>query len=482
MELFGRRKIYTDQKVITRQNVVSVLWKALPIHMKNRAEINYLWWYYRGKQPVLNRTKDVRPEILNKVVENRANEIVSFKVGYLMGEPVQYVSRGEDESLTEKISRLNAYVAAEDKAAKDKELAEWAHICGTAYRMTLPDGDADVELDEAPFETWTLDPRWTFVVYHTGLGEPPVMNVKFIQGEDGNTIFSVYTKDRYFEIVNGTGIIRDEPQIFGLPIVEYPLNNARLGAFEVVLPLLDAINTVDSNRLDGVEQFVQALLKFHNVDISVTDYAELRKEGAIKYKDLDPQLKAEIEYLTAELNQTQTQTLVDHMYDTVLTISGMPNRNGGSSTSDTGSAVIMRDGWSAAEARAKDTELMFKKSEMEFLKQILRICRDLSDLDLKLSSIQIRFTRRNYENITEKANVLTTMLANPKIAPQLAFQHCGMFADPELAWQMSAKYMKEQEAKAEALAQKNANAGSGGEGNDGKSGNQPVSEGGAGDQ
>ena len=95
--------------------------------------------------------------------------------------------------------------------------------------------------------------------------------------------------------------------MLGIPIVEYPLNNARLGAFEIVLPLLDAMNNVDSNRLDGVEQFIQALMLFHNVDITSKDYQELRAEGAIKFKDIDPQFKAEIEYLTAELNQTQTQ-------------------------------------------------------------------------------------------------------------------------------------------------------------------------------
>ena len=88
---------------------------------------------------------------------------------------------------------------------------------------------------------------------------------------------------------------------------------------------------------------------FHNVDISAEDFDELRERGAIKFKDIDPQLKAEINYLVSNLNQGETQTLVDHMYQTVLTICGMPNRNGGSSTSDTGSAVIMRDGWSAAE-------------------------------------------------------------------------------------------------------------------------------------
>lgn len=444
MGFFGRRKIFTDVDTITRENVADVLRKALGTHWANKSEIEYLYKYYKGEQPILQRTKDVRPEIMNMVVENRANEIVSFKVGYLMGEPIQYVSKGDDETTTKQINQLNAYMSSEDKAAKDKELADWSHICGTSYRMVLPDADAGVDPDEVPFEIYTLDPRYCFVVYHNSLGEPPVMAVKAIEREDG-TIYSVYTRDHYFEIKDNDEIVKDKAQVFGLPIIEYPANTARLGAFEVVLPLLDAINNVDSNRLDGVEQFVQALMLFHNVDISSTDFAELKKEGALKFKDIDAQLKGEIKYLVEELNQGQTQTLVDHLYDTILTICGMPNRNGGSSTSDTGSAVIMRDGWSAAEARAKDSEMIFKQSEKQFLKMVLRICRDLSDLELKLSAIEIRFTRRNYENITEKANVLTALLNNDKIAPQLAFQHCGLFVDPESAYIMSKKYAEERE-------------------------------------
>ena len=210
---------------------------------------------------------------------------------------------------------------------------------------------------------------------------------------------------------------------------------------------------------------------FHNVDISGDDFSKLRDEGAIKYKDIDPQYKAEIKYLTSELNQSQTQTLVDHLYNTVLTICGMPNRNGGSSTSDTGSAVILRDGWSAAEARAKDSELMFKLSEKEFLKLVLHICSDLSDLELKLSNVEVRFTRRNYENIAQKATVLTTMLSNPKIAPVLAFTHCGMFSDPQIAYAMSREYAEEQEAKT--LAQMEKLAGVHDDDDDGKGNKKP---------
>ena len=153
----------------------------------------------------------------------------------------------------------------------------------------------------------------------------------------------------------------------------------------------------------------------------------------------------------------QTQTLVDYLYQTVLTICGMPNRNGGSSTSDTGAAVIMRDGWSLAESRAKDSELMFKKSEHEVLKLILRIIRDTEGLspeiyDLRLKNVSLQFTRRNYENVQSKSQVLVSMLQQNKIHPRLAFQHSGLFTDPESAYQLSKEYSEEQEKLAIELA------------------------------
>jgi SPP1 family phage portal protein len=460
--------ILTDETEVNIGNVVQILRKALPYHWKNRSEISYLWSYYKGRQPILNRVKEVRPEITNKIVENRANEIVSFKSGYLMGEPLQYVSRGNAENIADAINQLNEFVFAEEKPAKDKELADWFHICGTSFRMVLPDEMAG-EDDESPFEIYTLDPRNTFVVYNNGLGNKPILGVKYVVDENGVVHYSCYSDHEYFEIVESKVVSYDTHILGEIPIIEYPLNMARIGAFELVIPLLDAINLTDSNRLDGVEQFIQALMLFHNVDISSEDFDELRERGAIKFKDIDPQLKAEINYLVSNLNQGETQTLVDHMYQTVLTICGMPNRNGGSSTSDTGSAVIMRDGWSAAEARAKDSELMFKQSERIFLKVVLNICRTLADMDLKVCNVEIRFTRRNYENILQKAQVLDLMLKNNKIHPRLAFEHCGLFVDSDLAYTLSAEYAEEQEQKAQELFEQQQRMKQ--EGNDDDSGN-----------
>lgn len=448
----GRRVIKMSVKEVTEENVVEVLNKALAIHELNRSEIDYLWKYYRGEQPIRYRTKDVRPEICNKIVENRANEIVSFKAGYLCGEPIQYVSRKGGEEVVEQINALNEMMFAEDKAAQDQELVEWQMICGTAYRLVLPDEPG--EEDEAPFELYTLDPRDTFIVYSNEIGNKPLMAVKYSKDDNEIMHYSVYTENRYY-LIDGDLLVETRPHALDMiPIFEYPANNARLGAFEIVLPLLDAINNVESNRMDGIEQLVQAFIKFINCDITKEEYEEFLQLGAIKVKSVDGQ-NADVGVVTTELNQTQTQTLKDDYYNAILTICGMPNRNGGSSTSDTGSAVLLRDGWSDAEARAKDSENVFKRSEKKMLKLVLRICRDLSpSINLFLRDIDMKFTRRNYEAIQSKSQVLISMLQEPKIHPQLAFQHSGMFSDSESAYTMSMKYYEEQQAKAEALMQK----------------------------
>jgi SPP1 family phage portal protein len=342
----------------------------------------------------------------------------------------------------------------ERKANKDLQLAKWFYVCGTAYRLILPNKLETSEDGSAPFRIYTLSPMRAFVVYSDTVEGLPVLGVKVSYDADDTTkmhpIYNCYSDNMFFKVQDDK-IIKAEPHILGgIPIIEYPANDERLGAFEIVLPLLDAINITASGRIDGLEQFIQSLMKFVNADISTEDFEKLKDLGCIKVKDTNG--TAQIEFMDHELNQTQIQTLIDWEYDAVLTIVGMPNRNGGSSTSDTGAAVIMRDGWSDAEARAKEDENMFKDSETEFLKIALRICRLFNELSLNIWNVDVRFTRRNYENIEQKSTVLTTLLASGKVHPKLAFEHCGMFTDPTLAYEMSKSYIEEQEKKAEEQA------------------------------
>ena len=445
--MYGRRVITTDVEEITADNVVDVLRDAMSVHELNRSEIDYLWKYYKGNQPILTRQKTVRPEICNRIVENRANEIVSFKVGYLCGEPIQYVGRSNEESTTAGIGTLNEYMFLVDKPALDQEVVEWGMICGTAYRMVMANDAYTSDSDEAPFEIYTLDPRNSFVVYSTDVKRRRMMGVKYNTDEYGFNTYSVYTDNQCF-IIEGDKVVSANPHGLGVVnIYEFPANNARLGSFEICLPLLDAINNIESNRMDGIEQFIQAFVKFVNCDITKDDFIELKDLGAIKVKSVDGQ-QADVDIVTNELNQQQTQTLKEDIYKAILSICGLPSMSdGNTSDSSNNGAVILKNGWQGAETRAKDSEMMFKRSEKEMLKLVLKLCDGLADLKLRLKDIDMKFTRRNYDNIQSKSQVLVSMLQQPTIHPLLAFTHCGLFSDPESAYTMSNEYYEEQMEK-----------------------------------
>lgn len=409
---------------------------ALSVHAKNSDEIEYLYKYYKGEQPILNRQKMIRPEINNRIVENHALEIVDFKKGYVFGEPIQYVRRGDGEDVSKKIAQLNEYMFAEDKAAQDKELAEWFYICGTSYRMVLPG-----IVEDSPFELDVLDPRYAFVVYNNGFKKRPLMGVKYIRKDEKTTLYSVYTPELYFEIENDDVIKTIPHALKDIPIIEYPANKARLGAFEVVLGLLDALNNTASNRMDGIEQFIQAFMKFVNCDIDKETFLELKELGALKIKS-DSNNPADVDIVSSELDQSQAQITKDDLYQMILIICGMPDRNGANrTTGDTGQAVILRDGWSAAESRARDTELMFKGAEKQFLRLVLRIVKDMEGLDLTLGDIDIKFTRNKTDNLLVKTQGLQNML-EAGIHPQIAIANSGLFSDPEQVYLDSKPYLK----------------------------------------
>lgn len=443
--LHGRRVVYTNKKRITKDNIIEVVGNALTVHMQNAREIQYLYDYYRGRQDIRLKEKVVRPEINNKVMVNRANEIVTFKTAYLLGEPLQYVSAGGDDNVSEQVNRLNEFMRAENKDSKDKEIADWMHICGVAVRMVLQDEEGEEE--GSPVSIYTLDPRDAFVIYHSGVGHKRIAGVLRQWDEDNKPYFCVYTRDRYYEIKGDKVTLNEARTVPYIPIIEYVNNEARMGAFEVVLPLLNAINTVESNRVDSVQDFVNAYDVFQNCEIEDEQYSKLSTGGkAVNIKG-QPGLEAKVYRIASELNQTNTQTLVDDMYDTALTICGMPNRNGGSSTSDTGTAVIYRDGFAEAESRAKDSEKTWIRSERDFLRIVLFICRNRADLNLRLSDIKPEFTRKNLSNVQSKVQVLCEMLNNSKIHPKLAFQTCGVFGDAEEAYRISQSYYDEQQAE-----------------------------------
>lgn len=440
--LHGRRQIFTAEKEITDENVVAVLEKALQVHDKNRAEIRFLERYVRGWQPILQRTKTYNAEINNKVVVNIANQIVTFKASEFAGEPIQYVSRGsKNEEVPEKVAEINDMMLAEGKQTKDLELAQKMFTGGVGYRLVFHDtGRPENEyLDEAPFEMYVTDSKSSFVVRAADVTKRVLMGVTYVFRDMNGTDpeYTVYTPNTTYTIAQGKNGLEIQNKVqhnFGMvSLIEYPCNPDYMSCIEPVIHLLNSINLMESNRLDGVEQFIQALMVFDGVDISREDFLELKDLGAIKLPATQGGNGGKkLYYLNEQLDQSQTQTFVNDMYKKVLEIVGMPAQGDGStSDSSNNGAVIMKNGWWHAEARALETQGMWKRAETEFLKVVLKICEDTNTLTgLKISDLEPRFWRQSYEDLLVKTQSFSTLRTSGMPAIQ-AFTFSHLSRDPE---------------------------------------------------
>lgn len=446
-ELHGRKAIYTSVEHIDSGNVIKVLDDAYVKHLVNRGQIEYLYKYYRGIQPILDRVKEVRPEICTKMVENRANAIVTFRVGYTVGKPIQYVSSVSDKSVSDQIARLNDLLRIAGKASKDKQLVEWQMIGGTDYRLVLPSDKKRV-----PFDLYTLDPRNTFVIYRNDVGHTPLAGVYYTIDDNGNVTFYIYTSDgEYYKVEgwqSGKVVEKKDYYLSQIPIIEYPLNNARMGAFESVIPLLDALNLLDSNRLDSVEQFIQNLLVAYNCEFEDgTTANSIREAGMIVLKSIGEN-KADVKIISETLQQGDTQVLKRDIIDSINEIVGMPSQgNGSTGDSSNNGAVILKNGWQGAETRAQDFETMFREPEQRTIELLTELANSLSDMNLDPDVVDVKFTRRNYEDILSKSQTLITMLNNDKVHPQCAYDASGLFIDTQDAYNMGMAWYKEQQEK-----------------------------------
>ena len=96
---------------------------------------------------------------------------------------------------------------------------------------------------------------------------------------------------------------------------------------------------------------------------------------------------------------------------------------------------------------------MFREPEQRFLEIACDIANRLGDLDLDSSDIEVKFTRRNYEDILTKSQTLVTMLNNEKVHPQCAYEASGLFVDTQEAYNMGMDWyeqLKQEEVEKEA--------------------------------
>ena len=452
-DMYGRLDIYSTFENIDESNLINELNSALVYHIKNMLQEEFLYWYTRGVQPILNRTKDTREDILNIVQVNLAAEICDFKNGYMLTQPACYTARRK--GVQTKLKKLNEYLYRSGKSDADNEVVDWFHRVGKGVLYVEPNDDPEV-----PFKTYALDPRSAFVVYSLKPGNKPVMGVNFVTTDDGKAMFDVFTEKMVYHLSGGfkgkmmtpekghdflataVSIDSQEPNVLGkIPIIEYRYNSVNTACYELAIPLIDELSNLASNACDGIEQFIQTLAIAVNCEFPEnTTVTDIRKAGMIALRSIGEN-KADFKVLTEQLDQTQTKVLMDSLRDEIFCICAMPNRSDGRNYDTTGAAQLASLGWYQADCSRRNAEDLFRKSNQQFDRIILEILKRKGLLDIDFNDFELMFTNNETVNVQAKAQAFQTLMA-AGLHPELAAAKSGISNDPVKDMKMSEQYLK----------------------------------------
>lgn len=447
----GRKKIMTNVKEITRENIIDVLKKAYSTHMINVYWIQYLIDYERGIQP-LQRPKTVRKDIDIRTTSSLPNYIKEFNIGYSWGSPIMLVQRGnkelhETDSNTDDlgISALNEQLKnIENIGYKDQCVAEFIETVGIGHKMVDIKTDFPQSLDGqyvgSLVEDYYLDCRYAFCVYYNGPGQKKLIGATFL--EDEGKIYFTCTTDRWRFEIEDWKIVEQQINPFGMVnIVEFERLPDRTGCFERAIPKIDALNILESDFANDVSQRTQEMWWGDNID-----FKEDENGNPVKPKSGDWILTtshdgtvAKIQPLSSNFDGGSTLNAIADSRTTILQDCYVPIQYSSSGGGSTGTAMDMSSGWSAIELMALRKQQITERAKREELELILRAFKQVptrilpADSPLRkvhASDCEMRFLRsKNYE-MSIKMTSFATGFQNG-IHPRHLLNYIQAFADNE---------------------------------------------------
>lgn len=421
---YGRQRIILDFDEVTPDNLYQVMQKALSIHGQNARDCQYLIDYFLGKQDILTRPVSGTSNINNTTVVNYAFPITREIVGYTFGNPVEFIQK--DMKYQSDVATLTDYYDYETSYYVDTCTGIYDSICGVAYQITLPSKDISKDnTPDLPIVYDYLDPRNTFVVQSSEIGNPVILSCHYtINSQTHKREYTCYTNKYKFTFVNmDMNTLEWTINPIGLNPITMIENSIFLtGDWEQAISVLNAINQVASDSLNDIEGTIKSLLVVLGAEFDDDNDASLKKikrnrvltlvKGGGNTSSLDAK------FIAPQLDSTSTQNIRNYLEDAKNVIAGIPDRSANSSGGDTGLAVLNRDGWTDIEIVARLKELFFKKGKKQQLAVGIKILQmlDLINDDLSVLDIDLIIGRHSQDNLQTKTQAFSTLIATGELA------------------------------------------------------------------
>lgn len=398
--------IFQYDKNILEQDRKEVIKHLILQHEQSyRGRLERLKRYYNGKHDTILNKKSDKHKPNNKIVNPFPALIVNTVQGYLLGQPVKYISENKD--LLDNI--LDIYYS-NDEEDLNSELLKTMSICGEAFEYVYINEDKEIEFVQLPVEE-------TILVYDNSLKPKPIMCIRYYDVVDifNNLVkqVEVYT-DNNIEYYSSTGkdnyILKEEyTHIFGrVPVVHYKNNEEITGDFEKILTLIDDFDKVMSSDSDEIEYFRNAYLVLKGMGrIDDKTLAKFRQTGAFILPTTQS-VDAGVEFITKDLNTDSVHSHLDKLIDNIHKFSQVPNFvDPKANTNDSGVAIKQRTWGFEQLIGAKERKL--EQGLFTRLRLVLRALNIQKNIEEDANCFSLRFSRNLPTNVKEDAEILTML-------------------------------------------------------------------------
>ncbi len=419
----------------------------------NTAKIRADYDYYCLDHDILLK---VRPhddtEVNNIVLIPNLKAIIDWKTGYVFGNPIKYAQSKTSD--TDDINYLNKYTRNVCQRAIDKDVGTWAYATGVGYYFIEPKSETfDIET-EAPYEIYCRPADSCCKVYSSYGGNKPLFDLLFTTYEEIGkdtlrktvNVLDIYFPDMLYTYEsNGISqwVRKGEPTSRGLkkplPLVEKRPNTDGIGIVAMGESMQHAIDKLMSNGLDNVEDIVNEIYVYKNVNLGETpeeqkeNHTAMKKNGAVVLNGASKDLPPSLDTITPKLSLSEVQTMVETLNSFFHSAVGVPmemsSTNSGNTTKQ-GSEVA--NGWDNAYNRALDDVNSFLVADTELLQKIMWICKNTPNNkidNLAPSEIDIKYSFNLTDNILTKSQSFGTLINY--CPPAMVLRMCRMSADPE---------------------------------------------------
>lgn len=409
--------IFQFDKSILEENRIEVIKNLVFQHeQKCRPRLEKLKRYYDGKHDAILKKKGERFKPNNKVINPFPALIVNTVQGYLLGQPVKYIS--EEKNTLDEI--LNIYYNNNEEDL-NSELLKTMSVCGEAFEYVYINQDKEIEFVQLPVEE-------TILVYDNSLKSKPIMCIRYYDAFDvfNNAVrkAEVYT-DSNIEIYTGKGkseyaLDEEYTHIFGqVPVIHYKNNEEMTGDFEKILSLIDDFDKVMSSDSDEIEYFRNAYLVLKGMGkIDDKTLAKFRQTGAFILPSTQSS-DSGVEFITKDLNTDSVHSHLDKLIDNIHKFSQVPNFvDTKANTNDSGVAIKQRTWGFEQLIGAKERKM--EQGLFQRLRLVLRALNIQKNISSDANVFSLRFSRNLPTNVKEDAEILTMLGLTADTMPESA--------------------------------------------------------------